>query len=132
MSNRPYESLPHRQPFAMLDRSEVSAADGRGRAVKMITAGDSALLPDGSLPQIFLLEIMAQAAGFSTGRKGGSMFVSVSEMSFDGTAHAGDVVEVESEITRNVGNITMFNVSASAAGRRIAAGEIMLYFDNPA
>ncbi len=123
--------LPHRQPFSMLDTAEM-VASGKARGTKLITVNDPAVMPDGTIPQTFLVEAMAQLSGIASGRTGGSMLASINDIMFDGTARAGDLLVIEGSLERSVGNLCIFSSTASVEGKTVASGSIMLHFHEPA
>src|SRR5581483_5675827 len=58
--------LRHAAPFLLIDRV-VEVDEQRGVFVKLVTATDPCVAPDGTLPAAFVLEAMARAAGRSWG-----------------------------------------------------------------
>jgi 3-hydroxyacyl-[acyl-carrier-protein] dehydratase len=126
---KPYEHLPHRYPFIMLDTAEIIEENRRAQGSRQITINDPIVLPDGTLPQIYIIESMAQISGIASGRKGRSLFAGITSLTFHGTVRAGDTLEVESMVERNIGGLFMFTARAHAAGELIAAGGIVLHFD---
>ncbi len=125
---KPSELLPHRMPFSLLDTAEITS-EGTARGSRMVTMNDPAVCPDGIMPQVFLIEAMAQLSGIASGRQGGSMLAAVTNFTFSGSPAAGDRIDIESVRERVVGNLYMFRSSAAIDGSVIASGEIMLYFD---
>lgn len=125
----PHEILPHRQPFSMLDRAEMVEEGRLARGAKMITAADSAVMPDGTFPQTLVVEAMAQVAGIATGRRGGSMLAAVTGMVFSRSVCAGDVLEVEGLLERTIGPNCIFRCRAAVSGEPVAEGGIILHFD---
>ncbi|MBI5075857.1 MAG: hypothetical protein HZB62_11925 [Nitrospirae bacterium] len=126
---RPSEYLPHRYPFIMLDTAEVIEEGRRAKGSRQITINDPIVLPDGTLPQVYIIESMAQVSGIASGRKGRSLFAAISGLNFHGTVRAGDTLEVESIVERSIGGMYIFIARASASGKVIADGGIVLHFD---
>jgi len=126
---RPYEHLPHRHPFFMLDTAEIIEEGRLARGFRQITINDPIVLPDGTLPQVYVIESMAQVSGIASGRKGNSLFTGITGLTFHRIVRAGDTLEVESTVERNIGNMYIFTASARAAGELIAEGGILLHFD---
>jgi|GEM_PF-3106034 len=126
----PYEHLPHRQPFHMLDKAEMDEENRKAKGLRLITANDPVTCPDGSVPQAYIIEAMAQISGIASGRCGGSLFAGISDLSLHGTAVAGEVLELESSVERSMGSLFMFRAKASVSGKTIAEGGIMLHFDS--
>ncbi|MBI5633195.1 MAG: hypothetical protein HZA15_06940 [Nitrospirae bacterium] len=126
---RPYEQLPHRHPFIMLDAAEVLEEGRRARGSRQITSNDPIVLPDGTLPQVYIIESMAQVSGIASSRKDSSLFAGITGLTFHGIVRAGDTLEVESTVERSIGNMYIFTARALAAGKVIAEGGIVLHFD---
>lgn len=126
---RPYELLPHRYPFIMLDTAEVIDKGSRARGFRQITIDDPIMRPDGTLPQVYIIEAMAQVSGIASGKKTRSLFAGISGLTFQNTAVAGDTLELESTVERSIGSMFIFTARALVAGRVIAEGGIVLHFD---
>jgi len=129
---RPFEHLPHRHPFVMLDRAEVVAERKHAKGVKRITANDPAVSPEGVFPLVFIVEAMAQTSGIASGKKTGSMLAGLKDMEFRGTVLTGDTLELESVFERNFSGLYFFTCTASVAGKTVAEGGVILYFDETA
>jgi 3-hydroxyacyl-[acyl-carrier-protein] dehydratase len=125
---RPFEHLPHRHPFVMLDTAEVVEQDRRARGTRLVTMNDPIVLPDGTLSQVYIIESMAQISGIASGRQGGSLFAGITGLLFHGTVRAGDTLEVESTVERNMGGLYIFTARALVAGKAVAEGGILLHF----
>jgi len=113
----------------MLDTAEIIEEGRHAKGYRQITINDPIVLPDGTLPQVYIIESMAQVSGLASGRKGGSLFAGITGLSFLGTARAGDTLEVESMVERRIGNMYIFAARALAAGKVLAEGGIVLHFD---
>ena len=129
---KPFEHLPHRHPFVMLDTAEVIEENRRAKGTRRVTMSDPIVLPDGTMPQAYIIEAMAQISGIASGRKGGSLFAAITGLIFNGTARAGETLEVESSVERNIGGLYSFAARAVVAGNIIAQGGILLHFDESA
>jgi len=129
---RPFEHLPHRYPFVMLDTAEVVEENRLAKGTRQVTMNDPLLLPDGTMPQVCIIESMAQISGIASGRQGGSLFAAITGLSFSGTAKAGDTLEVESTVERSIGGLYSFTARATVAGKIIAEGGILLHFNERA
>lgn len=129
---KPYEHLLHGHPFVMLDRAEVIEENRRARGTRRVTMNDPIVLPDGTMPQAYIIEAMAQISGIASGRRGGSLFAAINGLIFNGTARAGETLEVESSVERNIGSLYSFAARAVVAGNIIAEGGILLHFDESA
>jgi len=126
---RPSELLPHRYPVFMLDTAEVVEKNRQAKGTRRVTMNDPLLLPGGTLPQVYVIESMAQISGIASGRVGGSLFAAINGLSFSGTAMAGDTLEVESTVERNIGGLYSFTARAIVGANIIAEGGILLHFD---
>ncbi len=129
---RPYEHLPHRHPFVMLDSADITEEGKTARGIKRITSNDMAVHGGDSLPQAYLLEAMAQISGIASSRKGGSMLAGLRDIRFSGTAYVGDTLELESTLERTFSGLYFFQCKALSAGSVIAEGGVILYFDETA
>ena len=129
---RPFEHLLHRYPFVMLDTAEVVEENRLAKGTRQVTMNDPLLLPDGTMPQVCIIESMAQISGIASGRQGGSLFAAITGLSFSGTAKAGDTLEVESTVERSIGGLYSFTARATVAGKIIAEGGILLHFNESA
>ena len=126
---RPYEKLLHRHPFVLLDTAEVIEEKVLAQGTKLLTMNDPILQPDGTLPQVYIIESMAQISGIASGRGRPSVFAAILDLAFHGTAKAGDTLQVESTVERNVGAISIFAARAQVSGTIIAEGGLYLRFD---
>lgn len=126
---RPYEHLPHRYPFIMLDTTEIIEENRHARGSRHITINDPVVQPDGTMFQAYIIESMAQISGIASGRQGGSLFAGITGLTFHGTVRAGDTLEVESTVERSIGDMYMFTARAGVAGEIIAEGGIVLHFN---
>jgi 3-hydroxyacyl-[acyl-carrier-protein] dehydratase len=129
---RPYELLSHRHPFVMLDTAEIIEENVRARGTRQLTMNDPIVLPDGTLPQVYMIEAMAQLSGIASGRNRPSVFAAIIDLVFHGTAKAGDTLDIESTVERNVGPVAIFSARALVSGKVIAEGGLYLRFDESA
>lgn len=116
----------------MLDTAEIIEKDRHARGSRQITINDPIVLPDGTLPQVYIIEAMAQISGIASSRKGISLFAGITGLTFHGTARAGDTLEIESTVQRSIGGLFIFAARALVAGNVIAEGGIVLHFDESA
>ena len=128
---RPYEHLPHRHPFVMLDLAEMVEEGVRARGIKLISANDPAVSPEGVLPSACVIEAMAQTSGIASAKKTGSLLAGLKNIEFHGVAAAGDTLEIESVFQRSFSGLYFFNCRASVSGATVAEGGVILYFDEP-
>ena len=126
---RPSELLPHQYPVCMLDTAEVVEESRRAKGTRRITINDPLVVPGGTLPQVYVIESMAQISGIASGRQGGSLFAAINGLAFSGSVRPGDTLEVESTVERNIGGLYSFTARATVGGNIIAEGGILLHFD---
>lgn len=128
----PFEYLPHRHPFVILDRADVTEQGRQARGIKRLTYNDMVVDSTGAIPQTYILEAMAQLSGIASSKKESSMLAGLRDIKFSGTAHAGETLEIESTLERTFNGLYFFQCRASAAGRLIADGGVILYFNETA
>ncbi len=126
---KPFEYLPHKQPFMMLDSAEMIEEGRHVKGVKNLTINDPVVLPDSIMPDVYIIEAMAQLSGIIIGSKGISMLAALKNIKFTGNARTGDILEIESILEKNFGGLYIFTCKASVSGNTIVEGEVILHFD---
>ena len=116
----------------MLDRAEVVEEGRRAKGIKLITANDPAVSPEGIFSSAFIVEAMAQTSGIASGKKTGSMLAGLKDIEFRGAVLTSDTLELESVFERNFSGLYFFTCTASVAGKTVAEGGVILYFDETA
>jgi 3-hydroxyacyl-[acyl-carrier-protein] dehydratase len=117
--------IPHRAPWLLIDRV-VARGDDRVEAEKRVAADDPLLAGD-ELPELLLLEALAQTAACAnagTLGKHQGLLVAASRVEFDGRARAGDVVTLVAMRTATMGALVRFSTEARVGERTIARGEM--------
>jgi 3-hydroxyacyl-[acyl-carrier-protein] dehydratase len=117
--------IPHRAPWLLIDRV-VARGDDRVEAEKRVAADDPLLAGD-ELPELLLLEALAQTAACANARTLGKhqgLLVAASRVEFDGRARAGDVVTLVAMRTATMGALVRFSTEARVGERTIARGEM--------
>jgi UDP-3-O-[3-hydroxymyristoyl] N-acetylglucosamine deacetylase/3-hydroxyacyl-[acyl-carrier-protein] dehydratase len=102
--------LPHRSPFVLLDRV-VEISGTRGVFTKVVSAGDPCVTPSGTLPAVFLIEVLAQAGGaYLNADEGGQagMLAKVDGFTLHEPVRVGDELRIEVELQRRVRAATLF------------------------
>lgn len=122
--------LPHGQPFLLLDRV-VEIGEKTGTFVKLVTACDPCIAPDGTLPAAFILEALAQAGGaFLAARDSGAAtpgyLAGIDGFVTYGSVHVGDRLRVEVECLRRVAHADLFRGSAFVGDTLVAQGRFTL------
>jgi 3-hydroxymyristoyl/3-hydroxydecanoyl-(acyl carrier protein) dehydratase len=105
----PVPRLPHATPFLLLDRV-IDLGERRGVFLKLVSAADPCVGPDGVLPAAFLLEALAQGGGALVAAQAGmpaGYLAAVEDFRVDGVVRAGDALRVEVEIVRNFAGATL-------------------------
>ena len=125
-----FPRLPHASPFLLLDRV-VEVGDRRGTFVKLVTAADPLVAPDGTLPAAFVLEALAQGGGallnaLGTEHGTAGYLAGVDDFRTDGVVRVGDTLRVEIEILRHTGAATMLRGRAFVAEGLVAEGRFTL------
>jgi 3-hydroxymyristoyl/3-hydroxydecanoyl-(acyl carrier protein) dehydratase len=107
----PFPRLPHGAPFLLLDRV-LELDEKAGTFLKLVTAADPCVAPDGRLPAAFVLEALAQAGGaLLTAQVGGptaGYLVAVDDFRMLGQVAVGDALRVEVTIARTFGGTVVF------------------------
>ena len=112
--------LPHRSPFVLLDRV-VEVTGARGVFTKVVSAGDPCVLPSGTMPAVFLIEVLAQAGGaYLNAGEGGQagMLAKVDGFRVLAPVRVGDELRVEVELQRRVRAASLFR------GRLLVGDEV--------
>ncbi len=118
------ETLPHRPPFRLVDR--LVSTDARvAVATRNVTADDP--LVGGSLPAVFLIEAMAQAAALHAGESLGAhrgYLVAVRDFRCEAEARVGDVLVITATRQGTLGALQRVHGEIAIEGRIIAHGEL--------
>ncbi|HTJ82246.1 MAG TPA: hypothetical protein VL400_11035 [Polyangiaceae bacterium] len=104
----------------------TARAEGVIEAEKLIAADDP-LLAGGELPELLLLEALAQtAACHQAGALGAhrGLWVAATGVAFEDRARAGDRVTLRASKTATMGALARFSVEARVGERVIARGEM--------
>jgi 3-hydroxymyristoyl/3-hydroxydecanoyl-(acyl carrier protein) dehydratase len=117
----PFPRLPHAAPFLLLDRV-LEMDEKAGTFVKLVSATDPCVAPDGHLPAAFVLEALAQGGGaLLTAQSGGptaGYLVAVDDFRMLGRVRVGDALRVEVTIARTFGATVVFR------GRALVGGDL--------
>ncbi len=131
----PAEQLvPHRAPFLFVN--SLLEFTGDTGIVESVIAPDNLFLDeDGSLREIAMIEIMAQAAaavkGYSDLKDGKEIrkgfLVDVREFHLKNACHKGDVIHSRIEITRSFSGFSVLEGNQECSGRELAYGTLKLW-----
>jgi 3-hydroxyacyl-[acyl-carrier-protein] dehydratase len=123
--------LPHRRPWLLVDRVLERAGD-RVRAEKRLSAGDP-LLAAGALPDVLVIEALAQAAACVAGRGDAraGLLVAASGFEFAARACAGETLTLTCARVAQLGAMHRFTGEASVDGKLVARGELTFALGAP-
>ena len=117
--------IPHRPPWLLVDR--VTARSEDGVEAERRVAADDPLLAGGELPELLVLEALAQTAACANAGTLGThqgLLVAASRVEFDGRARAGDLVTLHARKIATMGALVRFATEALVGERVIARGEM--------
>lgn len=134
-SNQIAQILPHRHPFALVDRIDDGEEGSWARGVKCVSAAEPVFC--GHFPQyhvlpgVLIIEALAQVAAVAVlaqpknrGRIG--FLGAVNKARFVRQVVPGDVLELESRITRVRGSFAFVEGTARVDGEVAATAELTL------
>lgn len=136
--------LPHRPPFLFVDRAEIETKLGWSRTWHLFQAEEPYFeghFPGYPLvPGVVILECMAQASRLLFNARAGGIrtgfLIGVDAAKFNQTVHPGDLLRIETRLTRgtgdgamdaNEGAIHSFRCAAYLGSTRCARAQINLY-----
>lgn len=124
------QRLPHAYPFLLLDRVLMVDPEHWAAAIKHLTRDDALVDGDGVLPPALLAEAMAQTAGLAVTAppRSAALLVQIDRFRCRGPVLSGTALMVIARVLRRFGRTVKVRASISAAGRRCAAGELVLHF----
>ena len=127
------ELLPHRYPFALVDRIVDGEPGQWARGFKCVSAGEPYFC--GHFPQkhvmpgVLILEAMAQVGAVALlslpeNRGKLALFGGVKNARFKAQVTPGDVLELECVLTRQRGNVGIGEAKAAVEGKVVAVAEL--------
>jgi 3-hydroxymyristoyl/3-hydroxydecanoyl-(acyl carrier protein) dehydratase len=122
--------LPHRAPFRLLDRI-VEATAERGVGVKLVSAGDPCVTPNGVLPTAFVIEALAQCGGAYLNALGGDgthagLLAQIEGFASFEPVRVGDELRIEVRLVRRFRTATVLEGRALVDDRVCAEGRFVL------
>lgn len=122
----PWDVLPHRYPFLVLDRIIAREPGRSASAIVRTTAGTRGWSP------LLLLEAMAQLGGIAAADddNGGGILAAVDHADFHGTVEAGDTLTVTVTVVKSFGPLHLVAGEVTADGRPAASATITLKAGN--
>ncbi len=123
------DDLPHVYPFRFVERTVEKRGPAEGRVRALVTKNGRWTDPDGLLPPLTLVEVVAQAAllleGGDPGIGRSGFLAGVSDFTFDRTPDSGDLLSVDVRIVGVLGPIVRFEGTVTdAQGRRVCTGAV--------
>lgn len=130
-------ALPHRYPFALIDRVVDYKPDEWIKALKNVTLNEPHFeghFPGHPImPGVLILEALAQACGVLVQASRGDepdenpMFylVKIEKARFSGMVTPGDQLILESTIKRKLRNMALYTCEASVDGKAVATAELL-------
>jgi 3-hydroxyacyl-[acyl-carrier-protein] dehydratase len=128
------EILPHREPFLMLDRVDDYEPGDYAEAVKAVSANEwffQGHFEDYKvMPGVLLIEAMAQAGAIAMltleENKGKlAFFGGIKKARFKKQVVPGDLINIESKITRVMGNVGFGDGKVMVDGKIAAEAELI-------
>ena len=122
--------LPHAAPFLLLDRV-LEVGDREGAFLKLVSAADPCVGPDGHLPSAFVLEALAQGAGALlaalelAGATSGYL-AAVDDFRMLRDVRVGDALRIEVAIVRIFAGAILFRTRGLVDGTVCAEGRLTL------
>jgi 3-hydroxyacyl-[acyl-carrier-protein] dehydratase len=119
----PAAYLPHRKPFLMLDRILELEPGVRARAEKLVTGVMN------HLPQMLLIESIAQLAGIAASNQEGveGFLASIGRAEFSAVpAIAGDRLIVTARILKSFGRLCLVEGDVECNGNRLVEAQMSL------
>jgi 3-hydroxymyristoyl/3-hydroxydecanoyl-(acyl carrier protein) dehydratase len=117
--------LPHRLPWLLVDRV-VARGEGTVETDKLLSANDP-LLADGTLPEVLLLEALAQTAAClqtdTLGRHRG-LLVAAQRFTVEERPRAGETLRLRAVREAVLGRLVRFAAEARVGERRIASAQM--------
>lgn len=123
MSNSPFDGVPHRYPFRLVDRAEVISEERV--AVTLASAGGT-MTGCGPWPVTLVAEALAQALILAIpGPKGRSVrLVGLDRVRLSQGVGAGDRLEIQVCERAELGSMRRFSSRATRSGALVAVAEV--------
>jgi 3-hydroxymyristoyl/3-hydroxydecanoyl-(acyl carrier protein) dehydratase len=126
----PVPHLPHAPPFLLLDRV-LEIGERAGVFLKLISAADPCVAPDGTLPAAFVLEALAQGGGALLTALGNQAptpgyLAAVDDFRLHRPVRVGAMLRIEVEIVRHFAGVTRLRGRALLGTELVAEGQFTL------
>lgn len=132
-SNQIAEILPHRYPFALVDRIVDGEAGKWAKGIKCVSAGEPVFCghfpAEHVMPGVLIVEAMAQVGAvaiLSLPENKGKIayFGGIKNARFRSKVTPGDVLEMTCTLTRQRGPVGIGEATASVDGKVVASAEL--------
>lgn len=126
----PVPQLPHASPFLLLDRV-LDVGERSGVFLKLVSAADPCIGSDGRLAAVFVLEVLAQAAGallnaLDLAQATPGYLAGVDDFVMHREVRVGDALHVEIELVRTMASAHRFRARALVEDAVVAEGRVTL------
>jgi 3-hydroxyacyl-[acyl-carrier-protein] dehydratase len=134
--------IPHRYPFLLIDRMEACEPNKWVRVTKNVSSSDhffENVPPDRRImPQVLMIEALAQAAGVlchcsgMMNHVGRSLifFAGIENCHFSGDVVPGDRITLECELKRSMRGVAKLSGVASVDGHQVQASDLTAVIRN--
>lgn len=134
------ESIPHRYPFLLVDKAEISEPFKKGIGYKNVTFNEPHFMGHFPghpiMPGVMIIEAMAQTAAIvivnsSNEEKGENdvvYFMSIENAKFRKPVTPGDTLELHVEAVQNRGTVWKFVGTGIVNGKKVAEAEFSAMF----
>lgn len=128
----PIDRLPHRDPFRFVTQV-IRLTDGESvEAAWKVTGGEAFFaghFPGQPLvPGVLIAEALAQAAGLAAGVTNGQGRLAHVDVRFEQPVAPPAEIRLHAKLTRTMGSLRQFDVSATVGGSVVARGAVALSF----
>lgn len=132
-------ATPHRHPMLLIDRLEAVVPGRHGSALKAVSANEMHFVaagPAAGMPPTLLVDALGQLAIVvlaPPASEGGPAtpppvyyLADIEGMEFDRPPQPGDLLRMEATVRKTWGGTSRVQVRGEVAGRRVAAGTLIL------
>lgn len=132
-SNQIAQILPHRWPFALVDRITDGEEGKWAKGIKCVSMGEPVFCghfpQEHVLPGVLMIEAMAQVGAVALlslpeNRGKIAYFGGIKNARFKGKVTPGDVLELECTLTRQRGPVGIGEAKATVDGKLVASAEL--------
>ena len=137
-SNQIAQLLPHRYPFALVDRITDYEPGQWAKGVKCVSVNEPFFCghfpQEHVMPGVLILEAMAQVGAVAIlslpeNRGKLALFGGVKNARFKKKVIPGDVLEMACELTKRRGNVGIGTCSATKNGEVVCSAELIFFID---